>query len=89
MIKINVTGERLRQARVMLSLGQMLLSSLHGVGMHVRGSDVGIRTKFDASDPRVLQDILDEDPVVRIWLEYPSEDGSARARREVLDCRGV
>jgi len=67
--------------RVMLSLGQLLLSSGHGAGMHMLGLDVGICAQFDADDPRVLQDILDEDPVLRVWFEYPSEDGPARARR--------
>ena len=82
-------GAHRSQARVTLSPGQLLLSSLHGARMHVLGLGVGIRAHFDANDPWVLQDILDKDPVLRVWLEYPSEDGSARAWREVLDCRGV
>ena len=57
--------------------------------MRVLGLDAGIRAQFNTSDPRVLQDILDENPVVRVGLEYPSEDRPARARREVLDRRGV
>ena len=80
---------RRSQARVTLSPGQLLLSSLHGAGMHVLGLGVGIRAQFNADDPRVLQDILHKDPVLRVWLKYPSKDGSARTWREVLDCRGV
>jgi len=57
--------------------------------MHVLGLAAGVCAQFDADDPRVLQDILYEDPVIRVWLEYPSEDGPARARREVLDRRWV
>jgi len=41
------------------------------------GLDVGVRAQFDVDDPRVPQDILDEDPVVRVRLEYPSEDGTS------------
>src|SRR5258706_12232511 len=73
----------------MLSPGQLRLTSLHGAGMHVLWLNVGLRAQFDADDPRVLQDILDEDPVFWAWLSNPSEDRSARARREVLDRRGI
>ena len=57
--------------------------------MGVLGLDAGIRAQFNVGDPRALQDILDENPVIRVWLEYSSEDRPARARREVLDRRGI
>ena len=57
--------------------------------MCVLGLNAGIRAHFNADDPRVLQDILHENAVVRVWLEHPSKDRPARARREVLDRRGV
>ena len=56
----------------MVSLGSLLLRSLHGAGVHVLGRDIGVCANLDASDPRVLQDILGEDTVVRVWLEYAS-----------------
>ena len=47
-------GAHRSQARVTLSPGQLLLSSLHGAGVHVLGLAIGIRAQFDADDPRVL-----------------------------------
>lgn len=73
----------------MVSLGGLLLRSLHGAGVQVLRRDIGVRANLDAGNPRVLQDILGEDAMVGVWLEYASEDGPARTRREVLDRRGV
>ena len=75
--------------RTIISLEEVLLSSPHGAGVPVFGRDVGIRTDLDANDPLILQDISDEGPVLRVRLEYASEDGPARARQEVPDRRGV
>jgi hypothetical protein len=74
---------------MVVSLGDLLLGSLHGAGVHVLGRDPGVRAELDADDPRVCQDILDEDAVVRVRLEYAPKDGPARAGREVLDGRRV
>jgi len=54
------------------SLGDLLLRSVHGTGVHVLGWDIEIRANVDTGDPRVLQDIIDEDAMVGVWLEYAS-----------------